>query len=246
MTALPLRQRPLLCNTAFVAIVMALLLAGPVIAQDASPADVDFNHAGLVIRHGDGRLVYAYVAFPEAEISGIELLRRSGVEQVTIPFGGLGEGVCAIEGEGCPVTECRQRVCQASGVDSPYWRYFGIDETGGWQPFVLGASSTKVRDGDLHGWSWTAQDAGLPMVTVADVARLSGASKAAAAGVDADRTAFIQTVYPAGTGPSDENRDERDALAYAAAGAIVVAIGGGAAYAVRRGRARESSGEEAA
>jgi hypothetical protein len=232
--------------TSFVAIVVALILAGPASAQDGSPPGDTLNHAGLVIRHGDGRLIYAYVAFPEAEISGIELLRRSGVEQVTIPFGGLGEGVCAIEGEGCPATECRRRVCQAPGADSPYWRYFGIDESGTWQPFVLGPSSTKVRNGDVHGWSWTGMEPGLPVVAIADVARLAGAPESGAAESASDRTVFVRTVYPAGVGPSDQDNDEVDVLAYAAAGAIVVGIGGGAFYAIRRGRARSRTGEEAA
>lgn len=238
----PKRRR----TTLLAAIVVAFVVAGATSAQESTPAADTLSHAGLVIRHGDGRVTYAYVAFPEAEISGIELLRRSGVEQVTIPFGGLGEGVCAIEGEGCPASECRRRVCQAPGADSPYWRYFGLDETGAWRPFVLGPSSTKIRDGDVHGWSWTDEEPGLPVVDLADVARLAGAPVGGASEPGDDRTAFVGTVYPAGTGPPDEEEDEVEILAYAAAGAIVVAIGGGAAYAMRRGRRRAGTSEEAA
>src|SRR5215204_4636081 len=106
------------------------------------------NHAGLVVRHGDGRITYAYVAFPEETISGIELLERSGISVVTVSFGGLGEGVCSVEEEGCRASECRQRVCQGPGDESPYWRYFRQAAPGDWQALVLGGSSTKVHDGD--------------------------------------------------------------------------------------------------
>ena len=203
-------------------------------AQGATPAPDGFNHAGLVIRHGDGRVTFAYVAFPEEEISGIDLLRRSGIEQVTIPFGGLGEGVCALEGEGCSATECRRRVCQAPGADSPYWRSFGLDETGVWKPFVLGASTAVVRDGDVHLWAWTSAEPGLAPVRLGEVARVTGAGE----GGDSDGAeppVSVRTVYPAGVVPHDgENRT--DPLAYAVAAGVLLAIGAGALYAVRRAR----------
>jgi hypothetical protein len=221
-----------------------LMIPCPVAAQaqaqdgTATAENPNLNHAGLVIRHGDGRLTYAFVAFAEDEVSGIELLRRTGIEQVTIPFGGLGEGVCAIEGEGCPASECRRRVCQASGADAPYWRYFGLGEHGEWQPFALGASSTEVRDGDVHGWSWTAEDPGLPAVTLADVARLAGAPPDGAPATGDGRAAFVLTYYPPGFEPGDDDGDDQDPLTYAAAAAILILIGGGTLYAIRRGRTR--------
>src|SRR5215207_6023946 len=57
------------------------------------------NGAGLVVRHGDGTLLYVYVQFEEETISGIELLYRSGLELTVAPFGGLGEAVCRLNGE---------------------------------------------------------------------------------------------------------------------------------------------------
>ena len=62
---------------------LAALLAGTSVAGE------ELRHAGLVVRHGDGRIVYAYVAFPEESISGVELLRRSGISLVTIGFGAV-------------------------------------------------------------------------------------------------------------------------------------------------------------
>ncbi|MEA2511007.1 MAG: hypothetical protein QOJ59_494, partial [Thermomicrobiales bacterium] len=148
----------------------ALLLA---ILAGAPVAGEELHHAGLVVRHGDGRIVYAYVAFPEESISGVELLRRSGISLVTVGFGGLGEGVCTIDGEGCPAADCRKRVCQGSGDDAPFWHYIRQRSHGEWVLLSLGASATKVRDGDVDGWSWTGGDPGLPALTLADVAHLA-------------------------------------------------------------------------
>jgi hypothetical protein len=192
------------------------------------------------VRHGDGRITYAYVAFEEDEISGIELLRRSGIEQVTIPFGGLGEGVCSLEGEGCPASECRRRVCQGSGRDDPYWRYFRQQTPGDWQPLILGASATEVRDGDVDGWSWTADAPDLPAVTIADVARLAGAETGEAGGGGVPPPA-VRTVYPPGVEPPAEPSGQGP-LVYAAAGGLLALLGAGALVAARRGR----DGEEPA
>ena len=226
-------------STRFVLVLGALAILAfwqPAGAQDGTGAADGLHHAGLVIRHGDGRITYAYVTFPEDRLSGIELLERSGVEQVTIPFGALGMGVCAIEGEGCPASECRRRVCQAFGADAPYWRYFGLDETGTWQPFALGASSAEVRDGAVHGWSWTGGEPGLPDVSLLDIARLSGAP--AEGGIAGDGpTAFVRTISPAGVAPPAPEDDDPNPLTYGGAGAILVLIGGGALYALHRGRA---------
>jgi hypothetical protein len=234
---LPVRQRSSFATL----LVLLFVFAGGVGAAQSS--DDSLNHAGLVIRHGDGRLTYAFVAFDEEEIGGIELLRRSGIEQVTIPFGGLGEGVCQIDGEGCSASECRRRLCQAPGQDSPYWRYFGLDESGVWVPYVLGPSSATVRDGDVQGWSWTPEEAMLPVITLAEVARLAGAPSA---GEEADgRTVYTRTVYPPGVKPADED-EAVDPLAYAASAGLLLLVGGGTVFAVRRGRARREGGEEAA
>src|SRR5262245_6368914 len=115
---------------ALIAISAVLLVA---LSQGRPAAGEDLNHAGLLVRHSDGRITYAVVSFPEESINGIELLERSGLAVVTVSFGGLGDGVCSIEEEGCPAAECRQRVCQGPGDESPYWRYFRQSEPGDWK-----------------------------------------------------------------------------------------------------------------
>lgn len=170
------------------------------------------NHAGLVIRGQDSELTYAYVEFSEAEISGLELLERSGVPVVTVGFGGLGEGVCAIGGQGCSVTACQRRLCQGPRADDPFWQAFRQQAPGDWRPQLLGASSTLVADGDIDGWSWTGDEANLPAVTLAEIKELASQS----GDVAADEPIAI------------------DWSAYAGAGLILAAIGGGAFVLSRR------------
>ena len=133
------------------------------------------HEAAVVVRHGDGGITYALVAFPEDEISGMELLRRSGISLITVSFGGLGEAVCTLEGEGCGVGDCRKRLCQTGDPSSPFWQYFRQESPGAWVVVPLGVSSTRVQDGDVDGWSWTSHDANLPALTVESVRDLIGA-----------------------------------------------------------------------
>lgn len=140
-------------------------------AQDTVP------YAGIVIRPGDGTVLYAYVPV-DGPVSGIELLRRSGVSLVTVGFGGLGEGVCQIEQTGCDLGSCRARVCQTGDRDSPYWRYFQQDVTGMWVASPLGGGATKVEPGEVDGWSWSPDEANLPTIDIGDIPRLAGAGAA--------------------------------------------------------------------
>ena len=70
------------------ATLLARLLLNPAPAQ----AEDSWNHAGLIVRDGDGRITYAWVPFREDEIDGITLLQRSGIPVVTVGFGALGGG----------------------------------------------------------------------------------------------------------------------------------------------------------
>ncbi len=224
-----------------VASLLLAIAAGWVgIASAATPpaeSEPVLHHAGLVVRHGDGRLTYAYVPFEEETMSGIDLLKRSGIPQVTISFGGLGEGVCSLEGEGCPAAECRRTVCQGPGANAPFWQYFRQNAPGDWRPLTLGASSAKVRDGDIDGWSWTGRDAGLPAVSLEDVARLAGAP--VNDGEPGGDQPVVRTVYPPGVAPRTAE-ESQGIWVYVVAGGLLALIGGGALHAVRR---RTLSGE---
>jgi hypothetical protein len=212
---------------------LAVLVGAPLAGgQDALPAGG--NHAAVVVRDGEGRLTYAYVGFPEEAIDGVELLRRSTIPLVTVPFGGLGEGVCSLAGEGCPAGECRRRVCQGPRPDDPYWRYFRQDAPGRWNALALGPSATEVRDGDVDGWSWTGAEPGLPAVAIADVAALVGADPTAPG-------ATVRTVLPEGVGSRPAADPAQGWPLYAGAAAVLVAIGGGALYGLRRRRHPETT-----
>jgi len=191
----------------------------------------------VVVRDAEGGLTYAYVAFPEAEISGIELLRRTGLPLVAVGFGGLGEAVCSLVGDGCPLAECRRNVCQGSPA-APSWRYFRQATPGEWQPLPLGASGARVRDGEIDGWSWTAGAAGLPSLTLPDLARLAGADDTGAG----PSTAAAPQVAVRGAGIAVTTAAGGDPVAYLAAAAILVAIGGGALGLGRRSRAGPGAG----
>lgn len=154
-----------------VVLVVATLLGCPVLAMPATGDDVSL--AGLVVVHGDGSMTWAVVAFDGAEISGTDLLARSGIDYLSVPFGALGEGVCQIEREGCEVTECRRTVCQ-TGRTAPYWQYLEQSVAGVWRPAPLGASGSRVADGEVLAWAWAAEPPELPAVDVADVAARAG------------------------------------------------------------------------
>ncbi|MGH2557967.1 MAG: hypothetical protein ACRDJH_02805, partial [Thermomicrobiales bacterium] len=233
------KERPYTVRAARGALLLLVLLA--LLAPLGAVTGEELNHAGVVVRYGDERLTYAYVAFPEEEITGAELLERTGIPIVTVTFGGLGAGVCSIDREGCSAGECRRRVCQGPGNESPFWQYFRQDAPGDWRPLVLGASATKVRDGDVDGWSWTPEEPELPAVTIEDVARLAGVTssqESPAAGTAP--IAAARDVYPAGVTPASDDGGQGP-LVYAGAAAILAGLGVAAVVAVRRGRPPEES-----
>lgn len=214
---------------------LVCLLVVAMLTSSVAVASQTLNHAGLVVRHGDGRLIYAYVAFPEDAISGVELLRRSGISLVTTGFGGLGEGVCTIDGEGCPASDCRTRVCQGRGVEAPFWQYFRQRSPGDWQPLSLGGSSTKVRDGDIDAWSWTGHDANIPALTIVDIVHLAGVTEEVGE-ADGAPTPAVKTVFPPGYVGTADSGDDQDIVTYLAGVGAILLVGGVAVIAIRRRR----------
>jgi len=123
------------------------VLVAPIYAQQPDP-----HRAGVVVVHGDGSVTSACIAFAEESISGADLLRRSGLEVVLSGYGGLGYGVCAIGGEGCPAgQDC---FCHCRGNPCAYWVYSHRRPDGSWAISGSGASAWQVQDGDVDGWVW--------------------------------------------------------------------------------------------
>ncbi len=109
------------------------------------------NRVGLTIMFGDGSVVTSCVEFNEAEISGYEALKRTGLSLITSFDSGMGAGICKIEDQGCPKASCM--TCDAPN----YWSYWHLVGNS-WSYSQLGASSYTVQNGDVEGWCWGTGD----------------------------------------------------------------------------------------
>ena len=123
--------------------ISALLLAIGTVQQD--------NRAALVIRFGEDRVETFCVPFDEEEITGYELLQRSGLA-VEVEEVGMGVSVCRVTELGCSANNC---FCQCQGGACEYWSYWLLRD-GQWQYAVAGPSLSEVQHGDVQGWSWGA------------------------------------------------------------------------------------------
>lgn len=162
------------------AICALALLSPPVLAQD------DWQETGVVIDYGDDRITWIWIPFTEPETTILDMLTTTKIEMVTIGFGGLGEAVCQIDDTGCPVGDCRQRMCQTSAT-SPFWRIMKLngDE---WTFANSGVSGIRPANGDIYALSWSGTDPELPVVTMEELAQNAGADRNAADPVPSMRT----------------------------------------------------------
>jgi len=110
------------------------------------PVHAAVHHAALVIQHSSGSLIARCVAFAEEQITGLQLVDRSGVQYEAQTFGSVGSAICQLDREPSTVPSG----CFGSG---PYWQYFHR-QGGGWQTSAFGASSSVLRDGDMDGWRY--------------------------------------------------------------------------------------------
>ena len=130
-------------------LLLALLsLPGPALAGEP-------NQAALVVQFGDGHVETRCVPFEGAEITGADLLARSGLDLVVDASSGMGIIVCRIEGEGCsyPAEPC---FCECMGGGAcAYWNYFYRDPGAtGWSYSPQGAILRRVKPGSVEGWVW--------------------------------------------------------------------------------------------
>jgi hypothetical protein len=127
------------------------------------------NQAALIIRFSDDRVESRCVEFAEPQISGYDLLLRSGLPLV-VEAQGMGALVCAIEEVGCPSHDC---LCQCQANDCVYWSYWQRQEESEWRYAAAGASQSQVKNGDIQRWSWGLGGATLaappPPLSFADV-----------------------------------------------------------------------------
>ena len=120
------------------------------------PAHAAVHHAALVIQHSSGSLITRCVAFAEAQITGLQLVQRSGVSYTAQDFGSMGSAMCQLDREPSTVPAG----CFGSG---PYWQYFHR-QGGAWQASMVGASASTLHDGDMDGWRYAAGAAQSPAI----------------------------------------------------------------------------------
>lgn len=131
-------------------LILLLLSAAIALAVACTETSTAAQQAALVVQDDAGQVQTACVTFDEPEISGNELLLRSGLD-VVMDVQGMGALVCQIEGAGCPANDC---LCQCKGGGScVYWSYWHQDE-GEWRYAQTGASLFPVTDGMVQGWVW--------------------------------------------------------------------------------------------
>jgi hypothetical protein len=120
--------------------------AGPVTPLCVQAASA--HHVGIVVEHGDGRVVRQCVGFATATITALAVLQESGIEEATQSYGGsLGEAVCQIDHEPVSYTSCLP-------MSGSYWVLFISRGGGAWGNSAQGVSNTTMSDGDDVGFRY--------------------------------------------------------------------------------------------
>ncbi|MGC8878861.1 MAG: hypothetical protein ACP5R2_06535 [Anaerolineae bacterium] len=156
------------------------------------------NRVGLVVVH-DGKTIKKCVEFYEEQISGYEVLERSGL--TLIPMGSaMGAAICSLDNRGCnyPAEDC---FCQCQGTPCLYWSYWHLVD-GQWQYSSLGASSYWVRNGDVEGWVWGEGEYGRsgqkpPSMRFEDICGLSPPAGPPSDGAVPAESAPVESAAPA-------------------------------------------------
>jgi len=126
--------------------------AAPLCAQAA------YSHrVGLVVEHGDGRVVRRCVGFDTPSATALDVLQSSGLELGISSYGGgLGAAVCQIDNE---PTTYPPGCFTATGL---YWVLFVSHAGGAWVNSAVGASNLTVTNGDDIGFRYDSQSGADP------------------------------------------------------------------------------------
>jgi len=158
-------------QTAWVVLALVLIMTVVAVASAGAaggPSDPCWHCAGLVVQFGDGNYLTRCVDFREDQISGVELLQRSGLRAILQISEGTGGGVCRIEGEGCayPDEPC---FCQCMGGPvCLYWAYF-VRSGSSWAYSGVGAGLRLLSDGDMDAWTWGGGAPPPPALSIEDI-----------------------------------------------------------------------------
>lgn len=163
----------------------------------------DENRVGLVVDLGDGEVLTHCVSFVEEEVSGLEVIERSGLAVEMNQQAG-GQAICQINDQGCPARDCFC-ACQG-GAACTYWSYWHLGEAG-WNYSAIGAGMSRVRDGMVEGWMWgpgsVTEAVPPPRVTFEDICSLTddAATVVSSESVQSNSTKVAQT----GSEPASSN-----------------------------------------
>lgn len=222
----------MLRRVGMLAIALGLVLgAGMPVASATEPVHV----AGLIVDYGGGEMTYAWVPFTEDEISGVDLLEKSGLPVLSVGFGGIGDAVCKIVRTGCDVSACRLRLCQTADHSSPFWQYLRLGPDGVWAKQPLGGSSSKVTDGAIDAWVWAGSDSmpQLPVLSLTSLAGRAGVESSASTLPGGSLRPFMRTIGGRGESASGAPSSR---LEYLLAGVLLIAISGAGGVVAWRSR----------
>jgi hypothetical protein len=119
-----------------------------------SQAQQGVHRAGIVVQFGDGSARTYCISFAGDSISGLDLLMSTGLEVKAEHYGAMGAMICKIGPDGCDYPE-QPCACQSYGPGGLYWSYHHLKD-GRWVRSSVGASTYRVRDGDVDGWAWSS------------------------------------------------------------------------------------------
>lgn len=142
-TLLPTLARRLFALTT-PGLLLMLLGFGPAASRPADAAPP--GRAEILVDKGDGRVILRSLPW-RAGMKGQDLLRESGLPLVI-----QGGAVCAIDGLGCPASDC---FCACKGTRAcRYWKYHQGDAAGRWREATVGPGEQTLPEGALEGWVW--------------------------------------------------------------------------------------------
>jgi hypothetical protein len=172
-----------------VLIAVAIAFAGYRHANAQTP-----NRVALVVQYAPEAIVTRCIEFTEPEITGLEVLQRSGLE-IVHSGGAGGTIVCKIGETGC--SQPGNCFCQCQGTDCMYWSYWHLQEDA-WQYSIIGASLYRVQPGTVEGWTWgvgTPSDAPKPpLLSFDEICRIETPTP-----TSTDTPAATNTLVPTGT-----------------------------------------------
>jgi hypothetical protein len=113
------------------------------------------SKAYVVVDHGGGRSSQRCVGFDGEQITGEDLMTRSGVQFQAQTFSGIGKAVCQLDNEPAQFTECFPK-------DKPYWALYVSHDGGTWEQPQTGYTGVTLKNGDALGWEYESATASPP------------------------------------------------------------------------------------